>query len=62
MKKTKRENKKYSPKFKIHVIMDMRENHLGYHEATRKYFPHLEQRNTFLIFPEDRQERICNCS
>lgn len=45
MKKTKRKNKKYSPEFKIHVIMDMRENHLGYHEAMRKYFPHLEQKN-----------------
>jgi len=45
MKKTKRKNTKYSPEFKIHVIMDMRENHLGYHEAMRKYFPHLEQKN-----------------
>ena len=27
------------------VIMDMRENHLGYKETMRKYFPHLEQRN-----------------
>lgn len=25
--------------------MDMRENHLGYHEAMRKYFPHLEKKN-----------------
>ena len=29
--------KKYSPKFKIGVIMDMREHHLGYKETARKY-------------------------
>lgn len=41
----RRKNKKYSPKFKISVIMDMRENHLGYKETMRKYFPHLEEKN-----------------
>lgn len=30
-------NKKYSPEFKISVILDMREHHLGYREVTRKY-------------------------
>lgn len=30
-------NKKYSPEFKISVILDMRENHLGYNETMRKY-------------------------
>jgi transposase len=30
-------NTKYSPEFKLSVIMDMRENHLGYHETVRKY-------------------------
>ena len=29
--------RKYSPEFKLSVIMDMRENNLGYHEAVRKY-------------------------
>ena len=29
MGKTGRKNKKYSAEFKIHVIMDMRDNHLG---------------------------------
>ena len=37
MKKTGRKNKKYSPEFKIRVIMDMRENHLGPRAAERKY-------------------------
>ena len=44
MGKTKRKNKTYSPEFKISVIMDMRENHLGYNETMRKYFPHLQSR------------------
>ena len=29
--------KKYSPEFKISVILDMRENHLGYKETARKH-------------------------
>ena len=33
----KRFQTKYSPEFKISVIMDMRENHLGYCETVRKY-------------------------
>ena len=33
--------RKYSPEFKISVIMDMRNNHLGYRETMRKYFPYL---------------------
>ena len=33
-----RKNKNYSPKFKICVIMDMREHRLGYHETVRKYW------------------------
>ena len=39
MGKTGRKNKTYSPEFKISVIMDMREHHLGYNETMRKYFP-----------------------
>ena len=38
MKKTERKNKIYSPEFKISVIMDMREHHLGYYETVRKYW------------------------
>ena len=30
-------NKRYSAEFKISVIMDMREHHLGYCETARKY-------------------------
>ena len=38
MVKTRRENKRYSAEFKIGVIMDMREHHLGYCETVRKYW------------------------
>ena len=37
MVKTGRKNKNYSPEFKIRVIMDMQEHHLGYCETARKY-------------------------
>ena len=37
MSKTGRKNKNYSAEFKICVIMDMRENHLGLRETERKY-------------------------
>ena len=37
MSKKKRFNTKYLPEFKLSVIMDMRENHLGYKETARKY-------------------------
>ena len=33
-----RKNKNYSSEFKIRVIMDMREHHLGYFETVRKYW------------------------
>ena len=33
----KKHNTKYSPEFKISVIMDMRENRLSYSETARKY-------------------------
>ena len=38
MGKAGRKNKNYSSEFKIRVIMDMREHHLGYRETARKYF------------------------
>ena len=37
MGKTEKKNKKYSPEFKISVIMDMREHRLSYCETVRKY-------------------------
>ena len=38
MSKTGRKNKKYSPEFKISVIMDMREHGLSYFATVRKYW------------------------
>lgn len=38
MSRKKEYNTKYSPEFKISVIMDMRENHLSYCETARKYW------------------------
>ena len=38
MGKTGRENRRYSTEFKMCVIMDMREHHLGYNETVRKYW------------------------
>ena len=37
MSKKGKKQKKYSPEFKISVIMDMREHRLSYHETVRKY-------------------------
>lgn len=37
MGKTGRKNKTYSTEFKVDVIMDMREHHMGYRETARKY-------------------------
>jgi transposase len=39
-------NTKYSPEFKLSVIMDMRKNHLGYREVTRKYWGTKTERET----------------
>ena len=38
MGKTGRTNKVYSAEFKLHVIMDMREHHMGYKETVRKHW------------------------
>ena len=38
MGKKGKNQKKYSPEFKMSVIMDMREHHLGYRETVRKYW------------------------
>ena len=45
MGKTGRTNRKYSPEFKISVILDMREHGLSYRETMRKHFPQLPQNN-----------------
>ena len=37
MEKIGRKNRNYNAEFKISVIMDMREQHLGYRETARKY-------------------------
>ena len=37
MSREKEFSTKYSPEFKIDVIMDMRKNHLSYRETARKY-------------------------
>ena len=55
MKRKKDFNTKYSPEFKISVILDMREHNLGYKATMRKHFPHLEQRNFQFL---KRWERI----
>ena len=38
MRKKGSKNKVYSAEFKIGVIMDMREHHMGYRETVRKYW------------------------
>lgn len=49
MARKKQFNTRYSPEFKISVILDMREHHLGYQETMRMYFPDLEQKNYSFI-------------
>ena len=38
MKKEHRTNRRYSAEFKIRVILDMRNNRLGYNETVYKYW------------------------
>ena len=54
----KRKNKKYSYEFKLQVIMDMRENHLGYFEAVRKYWDISEGQEHNYVNAVKRWERI----
>ena len=42
-----RNNKKYSPEFKISCIIDMREHNLGYNETCRKYLCEKGQESSF---------------
>ena len=57
MGKTGRKNKVYSAEFKIGVIMDMREHHLGYRETARK-FKLVRQSETAAASMLHRWERI----
>lgn len=45
MSRSKNFNTKYSPEFKISVIIDMRENELSYKATMRKYFPQFPPKN-----------------
>ena len=58
MGKTGRTNKKYSAEFKIGVIMDMREHHLGYRETVRKYWNVSRGQDLNYINAVKRWERI----
>ena len=55
MGKKGQKRKTYSPEFKITVILDMREHHLGYAETMRKYFPERESKNISMLL---RWERV----
>lgn len=58
MGKTGRKNKVYSAEFKIGVIMDMREHHLGYRETVRKYWENSEGKEDNYRKQVQRWERI----
>lgn len=49
MARNKKFNTKYSPEFKISVIMDMREHGLSYNATMRKYFPDLPTKNYYFL-------------
>ena len=58
MQKRRRENRRYSIEFKISVIMDMREHHLGYSETVRKYWKGSEGKEVNYISRIKLWERI----
>ena len=59
MAKKGQKQKKYSAEFKINVIMDVRENHLGYNEAERKYnLPHSRIQRWERIYLEEGAEGL----
>lgn len=49
MAKKGQKYKKYSPEFKISVIMDMREYGLSYNATMRKYFPGSPTKNYYFL-------------
>ena len=58
MGKKGKKQKKYSPEFKISVIMDMRERHLGYRETVRKYWNVTNRQELNYLHTVQRWERI----
>ena len=58
MKERKRKYRKYSPEFKISVILDMREHHLGYCETVRKHFNVSEGKEINYYHRVQKWERI----
>ncbi len=50
--------RKYSSEFKISVIMDMREHHLGYRETVRKYWNISRGQDLNYVKTVQRWERI----
>ena len=58
MEKTGRENRRYSTEFKMSVIMEMREHHLGYREVVRKYWENTKGKEPNYIHVVQRWERI----
>ena len=58
MGKTGRENRRYSTEFKMCVIIDIREHHLSYREAVRKYWEGSKGQETNFIKQIQRWERI----
>ena len=58
MKETGNKRRKYSPEFKISVILDMREHHLGYCETVRKHFNIEDGKEVNYYHRVQRWERI----
>ena len=58
MGEIERKNKTYSPEFKISVIIDMREHHLGYRETVRKYWNISRGQDLNYVKTIQRWERI----
>ena len=58
MAKKGQKQKKYSGEFKISVIMDMREHHLGYRETVRKYWKVSQEKEHNYTSQLIRWERI----
>ena len=58
MAKQGSKQKKYSTEFKIGVIMDIREHHLSYREAVRKYWEVVKGRETNYVKQIQGWERI----
>lgn len=49
MAKKGQKQRRYSPEFKLSVIMDMRENGLSYTATMKKYFPQKEPKNFYSL-------------